>query len=129
MCVVIVEIKKLSYVFNFVEFVFKISKNNPSRCKRKKPLLTDYRLAEFLPVFHDTSLNIMDEKRLEEFFEMKQIRSTSLKSIYRKTVNEANLRNFPCHKGGLNVIEGETISPNELPLFLVEKLKNQKPTW
>jgi len=84
LCVVIVEIKKLSYVFNFVEFVTKISKNNPTRGKRKKPLLTDYRLAEFLPVFHDSSLTIMDEKRLEEFFEMKQIRNTLLKSKYKK---------------------------------------------
>ena len=71
----------------------------------------------------------MDGTSLEGFFEKKQIRDKSLIRKYKQSVNAINLRNFPCHKGDLNVIEGSSISPEKLPLFLVKKLQNQKSTW
>ena len=71
----------------------------------------------------------MDGTSLQEFFKKKQIRDKLLIKNYKQMVNSANSRNFPCHKGGLNVIEGEAISPEKLPLFLVEKLRNQEATW
>ena len=102
--------------------------NHPAKYRRKKPVLSDYKLAEFLPVFHDSSTTIMVEQRLQEFFEEKKIIGNELRKKYKQTANAANSRNFPCHKGGLNVIQGRSISPDKLPLFLVGILKKQKTT-
>ena len=102
--------------------------NHPAKYRRKKPVLSDYQLAEFLPVFHDSSTTIMVEQRLQKFFEKKKIIGNELRKKYKRTANAANSRNFPCHKGGLNVIQGSSISPGKLPLFLFGILKKQKTT-